>query len=523
MKKLLSLLLVLCMCLSSVILLASCGKSAYEIAVEGGFTGTEEEWLASLKGAAGKDGKDGKDGMDGLPGIDAKDAPTAPKGTDGKDGFSYVGKVSVSADGFWVIDGVETVWGIDGTKLPVESIALVQDTFTVVDDAANAPTLKLKYTLTTGETKEVKLSESIITEGEIDFTTEGVYTIKVDYCGCVETFEVKVDGIMVYYENFDALTGKTLQEILAATGYKVPVPGPNNADYYHEGKGTWYTPPGQDISANVLVGSFHRPNNIDLAVENGKLKYISALGRAEKKDETTGEVTQEKDEYYDYVIPGMSDTMLVLRDQAYMAEAAKDDYTIQYNITIMEGTATNTNILMGLRFAPETSIDKNNGRLQTLGVSFGGTALNAIHSRIKGSHRLAGKTDLIAFMFGETEATSIEGVEFTVRMVVKPKTAEDAGYDVYIKLATETDDKFRLVYDYDMGAYKTPGDETSGILNEATDNIYGNYEDAFIIYTRSFKTGRFFYLDDVAIWTGTSRMPADKSTTAYEALLTPAA
>ena len=38
------------------------GKSAFELAQEAGFTGTEEEWIASLKGADGKDGKDGKDG-----------------------------------------------------------------------------------------------------------------------------------------------------------------------------------------------------------------------------------------------------------------------------------------------------------------------------------------------------------------------------------------------------------------------------------------------------------------------------
>ena len=29
------------------------GKSAYELAVENGYQGTEEEWLASLKGSAG--------------------------------------------------------------------------------------------------------------------------------------------------------------------------------------------------------------------------------------------------------------------------------------------------------------------------------------------------------------------------------------------------------------------------------------------------------------------------------------
>ena len=38
------------------------GLSAYEIAVNHGFSGSEEEWLESLKGQDGQDGLDGKDG-----------------------------------------------------------------------------------------------------------------------------------------------------------------------------------------------------------------------------------------------------------------------------------------------------------------------------------------------------------------------------------------------------------------------------------------------------------------------------
>lgn len=49
------------------------GKSAYEIAVEKGFEGTEEEWLESLKGVDGKDGEDGLDGTNGKNGTDGKD------------------------------------------------------------------------------------------------------------------------------------------------------------------------------------------------------------------------------------------------------------------------------------------------------------------------------------------------------------------------------------------------------------------------------------------------------------------
>jgi len=59
------------------------GLSAYELAVQSGFIGTLTEWLASLKGADGingKDGTDGKNGADGINGADGKD------GTNGKDG-----------------------------------------------------------------------------------------------------------------------------------------------------------------------------------------------------------------------------------------------------------------------------------------------------------------------------------------------------------------------------------------------------------------------------------------------------
>lgn len=58
------------------------GKSSYEISVEHGFVGTETEWLESLKGVDGKDGVNGKDGCDGRNGADGL------PGRDGIDGKS---------------------------------------------------------------------------------------------------------------------------------------------------------------------------------------------------------------------------------------------------------------------------------------------------------------------------------------------------------------------------------------------------------------------------------------------------
>ena len=46
------------------------GLSAYEIAVQNGFVGTEAEWLASLVGADGAPGADGQDGTNGTDGAD---------------------------------------------------------------------------------------------------------------------------------------------------------------------------------------------------------------------------------------------------------------------------------------------------------------------------------------------------------------------------------------------------------------------------------------------------------------------
>lgn len=68
------------------------GKSAYEIAQDHGFEGSEAEWLESLKGepgptgAPGEPGKDGQDGQDGQPGQDGQDGQDGAPGKDGEDG-----------------------------------------------------------------------------------------------------------------------------------------------------------------------------------------------------------------------------------------------------------------------------------------------------------------------------------------------------------------------------------------------------------------------------------------------------
>lgn len=53
------------------------GKSAYELALEEGFKGTKEEWLASLKGEDGDPGKTPVKGVDYYTDADKADMVTA--------------------------------------------------------------------------------------------------------------------------------------------------------------------------------------------------------------------------------------------------------------------------------------------------------------------------------------------------------------------------------------------------------------------------------------------------------------
>ena len=66
-KKILAAVVLVLVCALTLVCFAGCaqnGKSAYQIAVDNGFEGTEKEWLESLKGSDGSDGADGADGAD---------------------------------------------------------------------------------------------------------------------------------------------------------------------------------------------------------------------------------------------------------------------------------------------------------------------------------------------------------------------------------------------------------------------------------------------------------------------------
>ena len=567
MKKLLSLLLVLSLCLSSVILLASCkGKSAYEVAVANGFVGDEKAWLESLKGPAGDKGNDGKpgtagiDAYDGLPGDDGlspfdqakldtgynktvQEWLASFKGKDAKDGHSPV--ITVDSNGYWVIDGTRQPVKVDGSKAAIVSVELVQNTFTVTK-MGTPPTLEFKVTFDDGSNDILPVSNSVIASSSYDLTKEGVYNVKINYGGKVQDATITVEGLMVYVENFDMIANEaTMADICAESGFLIPIPA---LDHVHKVKimqedGTWssgkYTyqqiyemglplwwDDGSDITPYLVYGGWHRGNFVEFKADNGKLFFKGHKDNGKANLSTDG--------------------FLIIRTAEQMKLASTGVYTIQMDFKFIgasdNGTPEDTSddikstlrfasgqflgVMMAVKFSDSNATGATAGMPLEAGFHFGGEyltsdvfrdAANKYYMGMGGEVGPAGieqygenTMNIFQTMFPNAASGSWQGEEVTVRVVVDPKTSDKPGYTVYIKKASEGDDAFRLV-----GKYNADTVNGSGMDIFTQDN-----NDGFGIHLKNSAHDSGFWVDNIMAWTGGGNMPVNTNTSTYEDLNT---
>lgn len=107
------------------------GQSAYALAVQLGFTGSEAAWIASLKGAKGDKGDKGDTGAQGPKGATGATGPQGPTGATGARGATGAtgpqgpaGASAVYTSGTYYVrytDGTQICWGtnMDRTYFPV--------------------------------------------------------------------------------------------------------------------------------------------------------------------------------------------------------------------------------------------------------------------------------------------------------------------------------------------------------------------------------------------------------------------
>ena len=121
------------------------GASAYEIAVENGYTGTEADWLSSLKGEKGDAGEQGIQGIQGEKGdtgAAGKDGMNGTDGRDGANGFSPTATVTETDAGAVISitdkNGTTTATvknGTSGTSVDLSDYAKKADVATAIESA----------------------------------------------------------------------------------------------------------------------------------------------------------------------------------------------------------------------------------------------------------------------------------------------------------------------------------------------------------------------------------------------------
>ena len=142
------------------------GKSAYQIAVDEGFDGSEADWLASLKGADGRNGIDGINGTNGKDGTNGADGKTPVKGVD------YFTAAEIEAIEQGAADKVDSAGYAKSADL---SIVATSGSY---EDLTNKPTIPDAYELPIASATTlggVKVGSGLdITNGVLSATGGGV-------------------------------------------------------------------------------------------------------------------------------------------------------------------------------------------------------------------------------------------------------------------------------------------------------------------------------------------------------------
>ena len=192
------------------------GKSAYEIALQNGFTGTEADWLTSLKGQKGDTGAKGERGEKGEPGekgergekgdpgekgekgdagTPGKDGVNGKDGTNGADGYSPTATVTETDAGAVISitdkNGTTTATVKNGTNGDAASWG---DYTPGCEEGESAKYCTAKLVTVTGkQTWQVLPSISTVSHNALDIVPDGLFVL--DLSPDVETLATRIKAL----------------------------------------------------------------------------------------------------------------------------------------------------------------------------------------------------------------------------------------------------------------------------------------------------------------------------------------
>ena len=194
------------------------GASAYEIAVENGYTGTEAEWLSSLKGEKGDAGEQGIQGIQGEKGdtgAAGKDGMNGTDGRDGANGFSPTATVTETDTGATITitdkNGTTTATIKNGTSGETASWG---DYTPGCEEGESAKYCTAKLVTVYGkQTWQILPSISTVSHNALGIVTDGLFVL--DLSPDVDTLKASAHT----HDNKEALDSITSDKITTWDGY----------------------------------------------------------------------------------------------------------------------------------------------------------------------------------------------------------------------------------------------------------------------------------------------------------------
>ena len=206
------------------------GASAYEIAVENGYTGTEAEWLTSLKGQKGERGEKGEkgdpgeQGLQGVPGEkgdpgepgkDGTNGTDGKNGVDGSDGYSPTATVTETDTGATITitdkNGTTTATIKNGTSGETASWG---DYTPGCEEGESAKYCTAKLVTVTGkQTWQILPSISTVAHNALGIVPDGLFVLDLS----PDVAELKASAHI--HDNKEALDSITSDEITTWDGY----------------------------------------------------------------------------------------------------------------------------------------------------------------------------------------------------------------------------------------------------------------------------------------------------------------
>lgn len=207
------------------------GESAYEIAVDHGYEGTEEQWLASLVGPQGPAGPQGEQGIQGETGATGEQGPKGDKGDTGATGpQGPKGDTGATGpQGPAGADGQDGADGVSVTNVQINAsnhlIVTLSDSTTV--DAGLMPELSFETVTVSGDTASKQL-----TSHKLCYFDGALISLTITFPQSVVVgdefnfiFKTSANGCTLTVPNTVKWDGGEAPELEASTLYEVSIDG----------------------------------------------------------------------------------------------------------------------------------------------------------------------------------------------------------------------------------------------------------------------------------------------------------